>query len=157
MLKVQASKSQVLLRDGASPRDNGFCYSFLWDESAWGRGEKRDICIVYEPLRDRRRKFWRRKWQPTPVFLLGESQGWRSLLGAVYGVTQSRTRLTGLSSSSKRQEAPQLLFGNRGSLLGITMRQMTLLGPLQGAVFLLSALRTQFFKVLQRKNFSLTR
>ena len=37
---------------------------------------------------------WRRKWQPTPVFLPGESQGQRSLLGAVYGVAQSRTRLT---------------------------------------------------------------
>ena len=24
---------------------------------------------------------WRRKWQPTPVFLLGESQGQRSLAG----------------------------------------------------------------------------
>ena len=24
---------------------------------------------------------WRRKWQPTPVFLPGESQGWRSLMG----------------------------------------------------------------------------
>jgi len=24
---------------------------------------------------------WRRKWQPTPVFLPGESQGQRSLLG----------------------------------------------------------------------------
>ena len=23
---------------------------------------------------------WRRKWQPTPVFLPGESQGWRSLV-----------------------------------------------------------------------------
>ena len=34
---------------------------------------------------------WRRKWQPTPVFLPGESQGWRSLLGAVYGVAQSWT------------------------------------------------------------------
>ena len=28
---------------------------------------------------------WRRKWQPTPVFLPGESQGQWSLLGAVYG------------------------------------------------------------------------
>ena len=28
------------------------------------------------------RKFpWRRKWQPTPVFLLGESHGQRSLVG----------------------------------------------------------------------------
>ena len=25
---------------------------------------------------------WRRKWQPTPAFLPGESQGWWSLLGS---------------------------------------------------------------------------
>ena len=36
---------------------------------------------------------WRRKWQPTPVFLPGESQGRGSLVAAVYGVTQSQTRL----------------------------------------------------------------
>ena len=27
---------------------------------------------------------WRRKWQPTPVFLPGESQGWRSLVGCLF-------------------------------------------------------------------------
>ena len=89
---------------------------------------------------------WRRKWQPTPLFLPGESHRWRSLVGcspwgsyesdmterlhfhfsrtgegngtplqysclknpmdggawwaAVYGVTQSRTQLKRLSSSS---------------------------------------------------------
>ena len=43
---------------------------------------------------------WRRKWQPTPVFLPGESQGRGSLVGAVCGVAQSRTRLKRLSSSS---------------------------------------------------------
>ena len=26
-------------------------------------------------------KYWRRKWQPTPVLLPGESQGWGSLVG----------------------------------------------------------------------------
>ena len=26
---------------------------------------------------------WRRKWQPTPVFLPGESQGWGSLVGCL--------------------------------------------------------------------------
>ena len=26
-------------------------------------------------------KYWRRKWQPTPVFLPGESHGHRSLVG----------------------------------------------------------------------------
>ena len=36
----------------------------------------------------------------TPVFLPGESQGWGSLVAAIYGVTQSRTQLKRLSSSS---------------------------------------------------------
>ena len=43
---------------------------------------------------------WRRKWQPTPVFLPGESQGWESLVGCRLGVAQNRTRLRRLSSSS---------------------------------------------------------
>ena len=43
---------------------------------------------------------WRRKWQPIPVFLPGESQGRGSLVAAVCGITQSRTRLKWLSSSS---------------------------------------------------------
>ena len=43
---------------------------------------------------------WRRTWQPTPVFLPGESQGQGSLVAAVYGVAQSQTRLKRLSSSN---------------------------------------------------------
>ena len=31
---------------------------------------------------------WRRKWQPTPVFLPGESHGQRSLGATVHGVTK---------------------------------------------------------------------
>ena len=35
---------------------------------------------------------WRRKWQPTPVFLPGESQGQRSLVGCcLWGRTESDT------------------------------------------------------------------
>ena len=45
--------------------------------------------------------YWRRKWQPTPVFLPGESQGRGAWWAAVSGVAQSRTRLTQLSSSSR--------------------------------------------------------
>ena len=54
---------------------------------------------------------WRRKWQPTPVFLPGESQGWGSLVGCrlwdaqsrIWAlVAQSQTRLKRLSSSSSR-------------------------------------------------------
>ena len=36
---------------------------------------------------------WRRKWQPTAVFLPGESQGREAWLAAVYGVAQNWTRL----------------------------------------------------------------
>ena len=43
---------------------------------------------------------WRRKWQPTPVFLPGESQGQGAWWASVYGVAQSQTWLTWLSSSS---------------------------------------------------------
>ena len=33
---------------------------------------------------------WIRKWQPTPVFLPGESQGWQSLVGCrLWGCTES--------------------------------------------------------------------
>ena len=35
---------------------------------------------------------WRRKWQPTPVFLPGESQGWWGLVGCrLWGRTESDT------------------------------------------------------------------
>ena len=47
-------------------------------------------------------QYWRRKWQPTPVFLPRESCGQRSWWAAVHRVTQSRTRLKWLSSSSSR-------------------------------------------------------
>ena len=43
---------------------------------------------------------WRRKWQPTPEFLPGESQGWGSLVGCRLWIAQSRTRLKWRSSSS---------------------------------------------------------
>ena len=35
---------------------------------------------------------WRRKWQPTPIFLLGESQGQGSLVGChLWGCTECDT------------------------------------------------------------------
>ena len=38
---------------------------------------------------------WKRKWQPTPVFLLGESHGQRSLVG--YSPRVAKTRLSGFT------------------------------------------------------------
>ena len=48
---------------------------------------------------------WRRKWQPTPVFLPGESQEWGSLVGCCLWVAQSRTQLKRLGSSSSRMNS----------------------------------------------------
>ena len=44
---------------------------------------------------------WRRKWQPTPVFLPEESRDGGAWWAATSGVAQSRTRLKWLSSSSR--------------------------------------------------------
>src|SRR5574340_1001020 len=72
---------------------------------------------------------WRRKWQPTPVFLPGESQGRESLVGCrLWGRTESDT--TGATSLSfftfmhwrrKWQPTPVFLHGESqgwGSLVG---------------------------------------
>ena len=45
---------------------------------------------------------WRRKWQPTPVFLPENPRDRGAWWAAIYGVAQSRTWLKWLSSSSSR-------------------------------------------------------
>ena len=61
---------------------------------------------------------WRRKWQPTPVSLPGESQGWRSLVGCrLWGHTQ--TRLKRLSSSSSKHPYMHVLCNLEVIFLGI--------------------------------------
>ena len=57
---------------------------------------------------------WRRKWQPTPVFLPGESQGRGSLVGCRLWVAQGRTWLKWLSNSimSKKNNVHTLIKNN---------------------------------------------
>ena len=43
---------------------------------------------------------WRRKWQPTPVFLPGKFHGQRSLVGCSHGVAELDTTEATCSSSS---------------------------------------------------------
>ena len=50
---------------------------------------------------------WRRKWQPTPVFLPGESQGRRSLVGChLWGRTESDT--TEVTQQQQQQHSQRL-------------------------------------------------
>ena len=53
---------------------------------------------------------WRRPWQPTPVFWPGESRDRGAWWAAIYGVTQSRTWLKRLSSSSKQLRLSPVAF-----------------------------------------------
>ena len=53
---------------------------------------------------------WRRKWQPTPVFLPGESQGWWSLVSCHLWGAQSRTWLKQLSNSSRHYTIPHSII-----------------------------------------------
>ena len=59
-----------------------------------------------------------RKWQPTPVFLPGESQGRGAWWAAVSGVTQSRIRLKRLSGSSSSFSTKSKRFGSHSSFQG---------------------------------------
>ena len=52
---------------------------------------------------------WRRKWQPTPVFLPGESQGQQEPGGLPSMGSQSWTQLKRLSSSSSKAESKEEL------------------------------------------------
>ena len=54
---------------------------------------------------------WRRKRQPTPVFLPGESQGWGTWWAAEYGVAQSQTRLKRLGAAAALAAAHTFIFG----------------------------------------------
>ena len=66
------------------------------------------------------------KWQPTPVFLPGESQGRGAWRAAIYGVAQSRTQLKRLSSSSSihiieqsSQLCPNYIHCNKQNVHGV--------------------------------------
>ena len=50
---------------------------------------------------------WRRKWQPTPVFLPGESQGWGSLVGCcLWGHAE-------LDTTEATQQQQQVTFSEK--------------------------------------------
>ena len=55
--------------------------------------KKKNIIHIYASFQD-----WRRKQQPTPVFLPGESHGWRSSVGYNPRVAKSRTQLSDFTS-----------------------------------------------------------
>ena len=68
-----------------NPRDGGAWWT-ADHEVAKSQTRLRDFTFTFTFMH------WRRKWQPTPVFLPGESQGWGSLVGCrLWGRTESDT------------------------------------------------------------------
>ena len=66
---------------------------------------------------------WRRKWQPTPVFLPGESQGWGSLVGCrLWGRIESDT--TEVTQQQQQQQQHDVQFSS------VAQSFLTLCGPM---------------------------
>ena len=78
---------------------------------------------------------WRRKWQPTPMFLPGESQGRRSLVGChLWGRRESDTTEVTQQLSSM---VTQLLFGKNINVF--TFRRKIHIQKSLGDTFLMSS------------------
>ena len=57
---------------------------------------------------------WRRAWQPTTVFLPGESYGQRSLVATVHWVVKSQTQLKQLNRQACNMHIYTYIFAYRG-------------------------------------------
>ena len=93
-----------------APHSNTLAWKIPWTEEPGRLQSMRSLRVRHDWVTSHSLftfTHWRRKWQPTPVFLPGESQGWGSWWAAVYGVTQSQTRLKWLSSSSRSSMVSQ--------------------------------------------------
>ena len=78
------------LEKALAPHSSTLAWKIPWMEESsrlQSMGSLRIVLLSLFPF-----MHWRRKWQPTPVFLPGESQGRRSLVGCcLWGYTESDT------------------------------------------------------------------
>ena len=83
--------SRLVMEKAMAPHSSTLAWKIPWTED-------REGCTVHGVTEGRTRlsdftfTHWRRKWQPTPVFLPGESQGRGSLVGCrLWDRTESDT------------------------------------------------------------------
>ena len=89
------SSSTLKLEKAMAPHSSTLAWKIPWTEEP-GRLQSMRLRRVGHNWANSLSLFtfmlWRRKWQPTPVFLPGESQGWGSLGGChLWGSTESDT------------------------------------------------------------------
>ena len=97
-MRLVTAEKQVLLYDAMYGEGNGTPLQYSCLENPMDGGAWWATVHGFAKSRTRLRDFtftfmhWRRKWQPTPVFLPGESQGRGSLVGCrLCGRTESDT------------------------------------------------------------------
>ena len=98
MVNVNIRQRQVVtsaLREGNVPHSSTHEWKIPWMEEPGGLQSVGSLSVWHDwvtPLSLSTFMHWRRKWQPAPVFLPGEFQGWRSLVGCrLWGRTESDT------------------------------------------------------------------
>ena len=77
-----------------APHSSTLAWKIPWTEEPGGLQSVHGVAKSQTRLSDFLSTFmhWRRKWQPTPVFLPEESQGWGSVVGCrLWGRTESDT------------------------------------------------------------------
>ena len=87
-------KSPGFLICAGTPTAKGHVIAALWQTTHFPSKTATSHCSAHTKKTDSTSlgNSWRRKWQPTPVFLPGESQGWGSLVGCcLWGRTESDT------------------------------------------------------------------
>ena len=92
-LRFRVTSSHPVGEDNGTPLQYS-CLEYPVDGGAWkaavhgvAEGQAQLIHLTFTFLH------WRRKWQPTPVFLPGESQGWWVEPGGLPSMGLSKTRL----------------------------------------------------------------
>ena len=102
---VNKAEVDVILEKAMAPHSSTLAWQIPWMEKPGGLQSMGSLRVRHDWVTSISLftfMHWRRKWQPTPVFLPGVSQGRGSQGAAIYGVTQSRTWLKRLNSNSNR-------------------------------------------------------
>ena len=94
--KKEAAKSKELRAEKAmAPHSSTLAWKIPWMEEPGGLQSMGSLRVGHDSVSSFSLftfMHWRRKWQPTPVFLPRESQGRRSLVGCcLWGHTESDT------------------------------------------------------------------
>ena len=91
---IYKASSDLLTEKAMALHSSTLAWKIPWTEEPgpWGRKESDTTERLHFHFSLSTFMHWRRKWQPTPVFLPGESQGWGSLVGCrLWGRTESDT------------------------------------------------------------------